>query len=689
MENGQGLEHMPASQTRQLRSDIQALRTIAVGLVVIFHLWPSELSGGFIGVDVFFVISGFLITSHILRDVEMAKFSVFNFWARRIRRLLPASLLVLAVTALSVIIFVPISMWQQWLTEVQASVLYVQNWKLASDSIDYLALGNAASPTQHFWSLSVEEQFYFVWPILVLLALLLSRSGSALLRRRAIFAVLAILSIGSLGYGIYLTSVEPAIAYFSTPVRAWEFGAGALIAFAPALKHRYAAPAIAVLGITLIAVSGLTFTNTLAFPGGYALIPVAGAVFVIWASVNDGWLGKFFSVKPLQWIGDHSYSIYLWHWPLIILLPYMLKAEADLILKFLVVMLTLLLAWATTKFVERPLMSANRWPTIRPRVIFASMAVLAIALIAPLHLEIKTATQLITAEVKHVESIPIDHVDCFGAAARAPGLEPCPSNEQLGLFPSINAAQVDVGTSSKICGNVNRDVAIPKDCKLTAGEQPVKIALVGDSHARHYSGALQLIGERNNLEVHAFSKGGCPFSYAQRVNDEVLTRSCKGWVAATRDVILAGGYSAIITSQRSGVDWVQQSDLTQERYAIAGVRDLWQELLNAGIKVLVIKDNPKNLPELMKCLAINEVTDCNQPREVAFGFDPQVAAVAELDAAKVSLLNFDEIYCDSANCLAVIGNVIVYRGDDHLTNTFAKTLAPFIEPYLLSALDSE
>lgn len=677
---------MPVSQARQLRSDIQALRTIAVGLVVLFHLWPSQLSGGFIGVDVFFVISGFLITSHILRDVDKDQFSVFKFWVRRIRRLLPASLLVLAVTAISVILFVPISMWKQWLTEVQASVLYVQNWKLAGDSIDYLALGNSASPTQHFWSLSVEEQFYFVWPILVLLALLFSRAGEARLRRRAIFVVLATLSVGSLGYGIYLTAAEPAIAYFSTPVRAWEFGAGALIAFAPALKHRYPAVAVAMFGILLITVSGLTFTNTLAFPGALALLPVVGAVLVIWASVNDGWLGGLFRFKPLQWIGDHSYSIYLWHWPLIILLPYALKAEADPTQKLLVLALTLLLAWATTKFVERPLLSAKLWPAIRPRVVFAGMVVVGLALISPLHFEIKTATKLIAAEVQRVESISIERTECFGAAARAPGLEPCPNTQPAGLFPSIIAAQIDSGTSSKLCGNVNRDVSVPKDCKLTEGSQAVKIALVGDSHARHYSGAMQLVGERNNLEVHAFSKGGCPFSYAQRVNDEVLTNSCRGWVEATKEIILSGGYSAIVTSQRSEVDWVPQPEQTASQYAVAGVRKLWQEFVAAGISVLVIKDNPKNLPELMKCLAINQVSDCNQPRSAAFGFDPQVAAVNEMDHDFVTLLNFDEIYCDPVQCFAVIGNVIVYRGDDHLTNTFAKTLAPFIEPQLKKVL---
>jgi peptidoglycan/LPS O-acetylase OafA/YrhL len=185
-------ESKPANPLKVVRTDIQALRTIAVSLVVLFHLWPNRMPGGFIGVDVFFVISGFLITKHILHEVEAGHFSVTGFWARRIKRLLPASFVVLAVTTLAVVLFAPVSDWAQWLGEVQASVFYFENWNLAGSAVDYLALANQASPVQHFWSLSTEEQFYFVWPLLVALAIYIAPRFVAknLRPRRAIFMVL-------------------------------------------------------------------------------------------------------------------------------------------------------------------------------------------------------------------------------------------------------------------------------------------------------------------------------------------------------------------------------------------------------------------------------------------------------------------------------------------------------------------
>jgi len=210
-----------------LRSDIQALRALAITTVVIFHLWPGRLPGGFVGVDVFFVISGFLITTHLLKSVENKTFKVANFWVRRVRRLLPASFTVLISTAIAVLVFVPVQLWLQWLKEIQASILYFENWILAIDAVDYLALSNEASTTQHFWSLSVEEQFYIVWPLLIAVALLFVRKRSPQVQRISMLAILVLITLSSLIYGIYLTQAEPAIAYFSTPVRAWEFGAGA------------------------------------------------------------------------------------------------------------------------------------------------------------------------------------------------------------------------------------------------------------------------------------------------------------------------------------------------------------------------------------------------------------------------------------------------------------------------------
>ncbi|MGH2943554.1 MAG: acyltransferase family protein, partial [Solirubrobacteraceae bacterium] len=210
----------------ELRPEIQALRALAVLTVVVYHLWPAAMPGGFVGVDVFFAISGFLITAHLVREVEKTgRLSIWRFWARRARRLLPAALLTLLACAVATLLLVPQLYWQQFLTEIGASTAYVQNWQLAADAVDYLAAENRPSPVQHFWSLSAEEQFYVVWPLLIVVA-----AVWAARRRLAIAIVLALVTGLSLAYSITETAANPAAAYFVTPTRAWEFGAGGLLA---------------------------------------------------------------------------------------------------------------------------------------------------------------------------------------------------------------------------------------------------------------------------------------------------------------------------------------------------------------------------------------------------------------------------------------------------------------------------
>ena len=212
-----------------VRPDIQAMRAIAVSMVLVYHLWPNRLTGGFTGVDVFFLISGFLITSHLLSHPPTGLRDLLAFWSRRIRRLLPASLLVLFVTLIASRLVAPETQWGNTTRQVKAAALYFVNWRLADDSVDYLASQNAPTPVQHFWSLSVEEQFYFVWPIFILLLGFLA----LLLRRRAapfFIGGLGIAVVASLWFSVHETKVEPARAYFVTPTRIWELGIGGLLA---------------------------------------------------------------------------------------------------------------------------------------------------------------------------------------------------------------------------------------------------------------------------------------------------------------------------------------------------------------------------------------------------------------------------------------------------------------------------
>src|SRR3954470_14553381 len=394
---------------KPVRAEIQALRALAVALVVVCHSWPHVLPGGFVGVDVFFVISGYLITAQLLAEVRRrGTVSLTGFWARRARRILPAALLVLAGCALATLAWVPQNHWQQFLDEIRASTAYVENWQLAHTATDYFA--NAASvqsPVQHYWSLSAEEQFYLVWPGLIGLTVLVGR-------RYSLAIAMGGLGLASLAYSIYDTHANPAAAYFITPTRAWEFAAGGLLALPPVARR---SPLFAWAGLAAIAVAAVTYSADTAFPGIAAALPVGGAAAVIWAAAPTAGM----RLRPVQYLGDISYSVYLWHWPLLILTPYVLDRER-LGTPWLLALvgLTRVLAALSKRFVEDPLRSGPLLVSRRAGWTFAAAlagtgAVFAVAAtgVADLHREIRIADRV---AARTIAARP----RCFGAAARDP-----------------------------------------------------------------------------------------------------------------------------------------------------------------------------------------------------------------------------------------------------------------------------
>ena len=319
---------------------------------MLYHLWPNRLTGGYVGVDVFFAISGFLITSHLVAEIDRTgRLRPARFWARRAKRLVPASSLVLFLSALGVVTWVPRHLWRQFLNEIIASTVQVQNWLLANDSVDYLAANNTPSPTQHFWTLSAEEQFYVALPLLLLAATLLAR----LLRRghrQVILAGLLLTVAGSLGYSIWLTATTRGVAYFSTLTRAWEFAGGALLAFAGASRHLHRT--LTWLGVAGIGAACVFFDATTPFPGIAAALPIVGAVLVIWSG-RGSTFERFGALPPVALLGRVSYAAYLWHWPLIVLVPYITHRSLGTVDKVAFNAATVLMAWLSTTLVEDPI----------------------------------------------------------------------------------------------------------------------------------------------------------------------------------------------------------------------------------------------------------------------------------------------------------------------------------------------
>src|SRR4051794_16787364 len=350
------------------------------------------LPGGFVGVDVFFVISGFLITSQILHG----GLSIGAFWVRRARRILPASMFVLLACTVATEAFVPTVHWDQFLTDIRWSALYAQNAHLAGSAVDYFAAADAPSPVHHYWSLSVEEQFYAVWPVLLLLGR----------RAAAVAVVIAAATLLSLAWSIHTTAANPAPAFFATPGRAWEFGAGALLATRGSPTAR---PWLGWAGLAAIAAAAALYGPGTPFPGVAGALPVLGAAAVIAARCAPP--RRLLASATVQFTGDISYGIYLWHWPLLVVAPYALPAPRGAQL-----VLTLVLAALGKRLIEAPL---RRGPLLaRPTWTFAGAALATSAVIAASALGSHRLQREIRTADREEHAVLAAHPRCFGAAAR-------------------------------------------------------------------------------------------------------------------------------------------------------------------------------------------------------------------------------------------------------------------------------
>ena len=522
------------SQSRsatELRPEIQALRAVAVLLVVVYHFFPSALPGGFIGVDVFFVISGFLITAHLLREIDRSgRISLGAFWARRARRILPAALFTLLCCALATIAFVPETYWQQFLLEIRDSSLYVQNWHLAASAVDYLAAQNNPSVVQHFWSLSAEEQFYLVWPVLIMFAALLARSRSTVVRASWIAAALWTVTALSLAYSIYYTEANPAAAYFVTPTRAWEFGAGGLLALLPRPSRAGGAisSGLSWAGIAAIVVTAFAYSDRTPFPGYHALLPVLGALAVIRAGApTRSWAPTpFLKLAPVQFLGDISYSVYLWHWPLLVLAPFAIGRPRDTMITISLLVLTVLAAWLTKILVEdpvriRPILSARpaRWTFASVVAGTALVAIVAASgnahVGARIHEDQRAAARIVS-----------DKPRCFGAASRDP-LRACRNSKPgTGVVPTPIAARD--GRNSP-CARIQRRPLSICGFGVPTSRATRTVALLGDSHAQHWRAALEIVARARKWRGLSITRTGCAYTGETEVMLEPARSQCLRW----------------------------------------------------------------------------------------------------------------------------------------------------------------
>jgi peptidoglycan/LPS O-acetylase OafA/YrhL len=662
--------------------EIQALRALAVALVVAWHLWPGAVPGGFVGVDVFFVISGFLITTLLVREVDATgRVALGAFWARRARRILPAALTVLAACAAATALVVPVTEWSQFFGDLRASALYVQNWHLGARAVDYFAADDGPSPVQHFWSLAVEEQFYLLWPLVILAA-------TRLRWRAALPVAVGAVAAASLADGIARTASHPAGAYFATTTRGWELAAGALLALVPQRERSPAAARVllAWTGLGAIVVAAFTFDGATPFPGTAALLPVLGAVAVIRAGAPRGRLAltPLLAGAPLQRLGDLSYAIYLWHWPLIVLAPYALGHGLDTSTRLAIIMLTLLLALLSKLLVEDPIRRGGALARRRTRWTFAAAAAATLAVLAATtagteHVEaqIRADAQVTAATLRH-------QPPCFGAAARDPRRTCVNPRLRHTVVPTpVQAAKLDNGP----CAVVERRGRV-RACAFGAGAGPGvrTVALIGDSHASHWRSAMAALVAAKGWRGLSVTHTSCPYSAATAIIPEPGRTACREWKRDVRAWLAAHPeIDTVFFGQHSGGRVVAPRGTSQWAAQVAGYAAAWTALPAAVRHILVFRDTPKMRSATMDCVqrAIERRRDagqaCAQPRARALERDPAAVAAAHARRAGVATIDLTRLLCDARRCFPVIGGALVYKDIHHLTSVFAGTLGPYVQ----------
>lgn len=679
------------------RRDIQGLRAVAVFLVVVFHLSPALLPGGYVGVDVFFVVSGFLITSHLLREVERTgTVSLPAFWARRARRLLPASLTVLLAAVGGIWLVTPAGETGRFLGEVIASTLYVENVALAASSVDYLAAEAAPSPVQHFWSLSVEEQFYLVWPVIVLATVVVAARWArrAVSVRRALGIVLCAVVVGSLLWSVISTQRDPEPAYFLATTRAWEFGAGGMLAIVePTLTARFSPNwrrvrvTCAWLGLALIGFAAVLFGPSTPFPGSAALLPVLGTVAVLAANEPEGRVGPawLLSPRPIQRIGDLSYGVYLWHWPLIVLVPLWLERALSVTDAILVVVATIVLAAGTERWVENPLRN-GRLRVRRPRVtlVATAFAMVAVALL-PLG-TLGPAQERLVAEQERVQRLVDTNPGCLGAAVLASGS--CSTAElAAAVIPDPSLANA----SPERCITPIRSSELTV-CAYGAdkGRGLRTVALIGDSHAEQWLPALAELAAQREWTLFVLAKSSCPFGPDRRFEKDLsaevlaeMNESCAEWNdAVLRWLSAHPEVDTVLTAARARNPVVaERGDADWRMTAIRHYRERWAELPDTVGSVIVLRDTPRMRDDYLVCLAQSGTAapdTCATDAADALSRDPAAEAALGAFDPRVGLIDMTGYFCQEAVCPPVIGGVLAFRDSHHLSWVYAQTLAPFL-----------
>lgn len=677
----------------KFRPEVQGLRSLAVLLVVMYHVWFGRVSGG---VDVFLFISAFLLSLSSLRKIQEGKpLKIVGYWLHVFQRLLPAAATVVTFTLIASYFIIVPSRWASMLDDAKASLFYFLNWRLAFNAVDYYAQdATLKTPFQHFWSLSMQGQIFILWPLLFTLVAFLVSYLRLKVLPTALF-VFGPVFVLSLTFSVIETANNQGFAYFDTRTRLWEFAAGTLLAI---LLLTWRIPHVLKVPMGWIGVAGLVTCGWLlpvqqAFPGYLALWPLLSGALVIAAGQTDSRLGvdRLLSARPLQKMGAISYCLYLVHWPLLILYTsWAKKPQAGWLDGALVILVSIGLAWLLHTAVEKPLRLWEKKPSllfsrksrlkhqmpwsgrerknpvqiVRPAVLILACLTLVDGFIlgGQQWLSLKSAEWASNEQYAGSDRFPGALAENADQRYSDPAIPMITEGQLPALgesclsYPGIDNMSLDSGEQYSICRlTVHGD----DDAPLTV--------VVGDSHAHHLSyPIMDGIAEKTNSNVILLFRPGCRFSLT---TGPAEPGSCAEYNQIVYQQLLdLHPDNVAVVSTRTSVDTNEEVFTPNLEPAIAGLTD-------AGINVIGIRDNPRWDINMFECAQSNlqNPASCGAPREDKMAFeDPSLEIMGRYPHTYT--LDATDLICPDGYCNSIVGNIIVYMDDNHLNWSFSQTL---------------
>ncbi|GAA3242030.1 acyltransferase family protein [Actinocorallia longicatena] len=665
------VERAPASSGRgggSRRHEIEGLRAVAVGLVVLGHCGVRTFAGGYVGVDVFFVISGFLITSLLLREADATgRVSIRGFYRRRALRLFPASTLALAATLAAAWAWLSPARFHAHVLDGLASAVYAVNFRLAATGTDYLAQGSPPSPFQHFWSLAVEEQFYLVWPLLIL----------ALRRRTLLVPALAVLCAVSFGLGAVQTGTSPPWAYFGTQARLWELGAGALLALTGTGRLRGAAAAVVSwTGLAAIVLAAVVFDAGTAFPGHLASLPVLGAVLVVAGGSAPRGAVVLLGTRPMVWLGGLSYGWYLWHWPFVLIGPEALGLEADAPLRLGLAAAALGVAALTLRLVENPVRFGFKGPALGLGAALSggAAACCLVALVVPLRLAGGPDAPGLEARLASAADPEASLREALDGAGR---LLPANLKPSLAEVRAVRSALYRDG-----CHADHQATGLPGGCVYGDPAAARTMVLFGDSHAAQWFPALEVIAREGHWRLLPMTKASCKIAEVTIVRNGGPYAQCDTWRAAAVARIRALRPSLVILSSSDAGD-AFRPEADPRRQWEGGFHATFAAIGTSGAARIVVQDSPWPLSDVPDCVGEHPralLAHCANrlPAAVRDTVRHEALRVAA-GRDRIPVIDPAGWVCGAAGrCPPVVGDTLVYRDDGHLSERYARALVPLL-----------